>query len=69
MLIKREYASATTTDKGFLVSGGYSYGGWRTDTTEYFISGTWVMGPPMPVAMSGHCLVSVGTSAIIAGCF
>ena len=70
MLIKREYGVAATTDKGFLVSGGYTSGSYqRTDSTEYFISGTWVKGPTMPVAMTGHCLIPVGTSAIIAGSF
>ena len=70
MLFKREYGVAATTAKGFLVSGGYTSGFYqRTDSTEYFISGTLVKGPTMPIAMTGHCLIPGGTSAIITGSF
>ena len=61
---KRHGAAASLTDRGMFITGGYG-GRSRLSSTEYLTSGTWEYGPPLPVAMAGHCQVSLGPGEVI----
>jgi hypothetical protein len=65
MAQKRNTAAASMTPAGMMVTGGWD-GNDQLATTEYY-SGQWVRGPDMPVAMFGHCQVTVDTSVIVTG--
>ena len=65
---KRKGAAASMTDRGLFVTGGRTTGrNNRLSSTEYFTSDGWVSGPSLPVAMDGHCQVTVGGLVIVTG--
>ena len=70
---KRSVAAASMTTDGLLVTGGNSGSKWtkrsRLASTEYFSSGQWVSGPDLPLAVGGHCQVTVGSAVIVTGRF
>lgn len=66
MAQKRSSAAASMTPAGMIVTGGRDDNGDTQATTEYY-SGQWVRGPDMPVAIAGHCQVTVDTSVIVTG--
>ena len=64
---KRQGAAASLTDSGMFITGGYAYRSYHS-STEYLTSDTWEYGPPLPVAIYGHCQVSlVPGEVIVAG--
>ena len=60
---KRGFAAASLTERGMFITGGTD--GSYHSSTEYLTSGTWEYGPPLPVAIYGHCQVSLGPGEVI----
>jgi hypothetical protein len=64
----RYHAAGTITEKGFLITGGLGGGGGLLlSSTEYFSSGVWKSGPALPVAIVGHCQITVGSAVYVIG--
>ena len=67
MTTERAYAAASLSPTGVLVSGGMDNTLTRLSTTEVLTPEGWIVGPSLPIAVAGHCQVTVGSTVILAG--
>ena len=61
-----EFAAASQSPTGLMVTGGSSYGDYLS-TTQIFDGETFTLGTDIPVKTSSHCQVYTGTAVYIAG--
>ena len=52
---------------GIIITGGKDASGTRLSSTEVLTGEGWVAGPDMPVTVSKHCQVSVGSRVYVSG--
>ena len=63
----RLFFAASQSNRGWLVSGGEDENKNLLSSTEFYQSGYWSKGPPLPDQVHVHCQVNIGGQVIMSG--